>query len=253
MDTGGGRILERRLGAIGEGGVRVRNEDVLAAARISRDVLAASEARERAALERTAVGFRKDRPPIDVAGWTVVLVDDGVATGASARAGCQVVRARGAAGVVMAVPVAPSGWAETLGDAADSYVCPCTPRNFAGVGQFYEDFSQTSDMEVVDCLARADAAVARGAAGERLRLPGNGGAPREGVMCERLLIVGSHDPVVLGLNRQARARLRCPSDLAVVPGATHLFEEPGTLPAVACLAGEWFTRHMTPASDARTA
>ena len=380
------RQPELAMGAIGEGGVRVLNDDVVRASGISAEELAQVEVHERAVLDRRSREYRGSSPLSDVAGRSVVLVDDGIATGASARAACEVVRARGADQVVMAVPVAPRDWTDRLGDAADVYVCPHTPRDFFGVGQFYADFSQTDDAEVVACLARAGSASAdveeaghgarpRGtgvpwdgevtiAAGS-VRMPGELSVPRDaravvvfahgsgssrhstrnrfvarvlnraglgtllfdllseqeagdranvfdvGLLADRLttavrwlraqpetqgaevglfgastgaaaalwaaaepdadvaaivsrggrpdlaeprlaqvtaptlLIVGGHDPGVLDLNRQARVQLGCPSDLAVVPGATHLFEEPGTLSNVAQLACEWFTTHLT--------
>ena len=96
---------------------------------------------------------------------TVVIVDDGIATGATARAACQVVRARGARGVVMAAPVGPPDAAERLGEEADSCVCLATPPGFLAIGQFYDDFGQTDDTEVLACLARAQTRSA--AHGER--------------------------------------------------------------------------------------
>lgn len=388
------RRPELAMGAVGEDGVRVLNEDVLSASGVSSEELAAIEARERAVLTHRARIYRKDSPPADVTGRTVILVDDGVATGATARAACAVVRARGAARVVMAVPVAPPGWTDRFGDAADVYVCPYTPWGFSGVGQFYADFSQTDEAEVVACLARANRTSGNAEdagngvpqsstgvlhqrevaiAADAVRLPGELTVPADaravavfahgsgssrhsarnqfvartlnraglgtllfdlltpqeasdramvfdvGLLAARLrtavhwlleqpetqgaevglfgastgaaaalwaaaepdvgiaaivsrggrpdlaeprlaqvtaptlLIVGGHDPVVLDLNRQARAELLCPCDLVVVPGATHLFEEPGALPEVARLACEWFTRHLAAASSARSA
>ena len=97
---------ELAMGAIGEGGVRILNDDVLRMAMVDGTELALVERRERIELERRARRFRDDRPPIAIRGRTVVVVDDGMATGASARAACQVARAQGAMRVVMAVPVA---------------------------------------------------------------------------------------------------------------------------------------------------
>jgi putative phosphoribosyl transferase len=376
---------ELGMGAIGEDGVRIINDEIVRAAGVSEPELAAVEARERAELERRARRFRGDRPRTALAGRTAVIVDDGIATGSTARAACQVARAEGASRVLLAVPVAPVGWTARIGPDADECVALDTPEPFWAIGQFYADFSQTSDDEVADCLARAaerTAAVARAAApapadpqsrdeevevqagpvrlGGRLTVPdgasgivvfahGSGSsrhsprnryvaavlneaglgtllfdllttaeehdranvfdidllagrlvdatrwlrtqpegrvlpigyfgastgaaaalwaatepgagiaavvsrggrpdlaAPRLGsVTAPTLLIVGGHDDVVLDLNRQARAQLRCESHLAVVPGATHLFEEPGTLQAAAELARDWFTGHLAP-------
>ncbi|KOV11211.1 phosphoribosyl transferase, partial [Streptomyces sp. XY431] len=146
---------ELGMGAIGEDGVRVLNEQVLRPARVTPGQLAAVEARERAELERRARRYRGDRPPVDLRGRTVVVVDDGVATGSTARAACLIVRARGARRVVLAVPVAPEDWTERLGDVADELVCVGTPSPFFAIGEFYADFSQTGDAEVLRRLAEA--------------------------------------------------------------------------------------------------
>lgn len=369
---------ELGMGAIGEDGVRVVNRDIVRTAGVSEHQLAEVESRERTELERRAARFRDARPRVALEGRTAVLVDDGIATGSTARAACQVARAHGAQRVVLAVPVAPRGWTGRLGDAADEYVCLATPEDFAAVGQFYADFSQTTDEEVVALLRRAnrrapagngagrsprdeDVTVHAGALplGGRLTLPagaagvvvfahGSGSSrhsPRNrfvadvlhhaglgtllfdllttdeehdrsnvfdiDLLAERLvgvtrwlraepdvdglpvgyfgastgaaaalwavaepgadvaavvsrggrpdlagprlsqvtaptlLVVGGHDDVVLELNREALARLEaCESELVVVPGATHLFEEPGTLEAAAEAARDWFLRHL---------
>lgn len=146
---------ELAMGAIGEGGVRILNDEVIRPAGVSQTDLAAVEARERVELERRAQRFRGGRARLPLAGRTVVIVDDGVATGSTARAACQVARAQGAARVVVAVPVAPRGWTERLGGDADESVCLDTPEPFIAIGQFYADFDQTSDEEVVACLERA--------------------------------------------------------------------------------------------------
>ena len=376
---------ELGMGAIGEDGVRIINDEIVGMARISESDLAAVEARERAELERRARRFRGDRPRIPLTGRTAVIVDDGIATGSTARAACQVARAEGAARVVLATPVAPAGWTARIGHDADECIALDTPEPFWAIGQFYADFSQTSDDEVVECLAlAAERAPAMAGASTRVpddsqsrdeevevhagpvRLGGHltlpdgatavvvfahgsgssrhsprnryvaavlneaglgtllfdlltageehdranvfdidllgrrlvdvtrwlraqpaagslpigyfgastgaaaalwaatepgadiaavvsrGGRPdlagqRLGaVMAPTLLIVGGDDDVVLDLNRRAQAQLRCESRLAVVPGATHLFEEPGTLQAAAGLARDWFTSHLAP-------
>ena len=84
-----------------------------------------------------------------------MVVDDGIATGSTARAACQVARAHGAARVVLAVPVAPPGWQARIGRDADELVCVATPRSFFAIGEFYADFAQTNDREVISCLERA--------------------------------------------------------------------------------------------------
>jgi putative phosphoribosyl transferase len=371
------------MGAIGEDGVRIINEEMVRMARVSESALAAIEVSERAELERRARRFRGDRPRIALQGRTAVIVDDGIATGSTARAACRVARAQGADLVVLAVPVAPSDWEARIGGDADECIALDTPQPFWAIGQFYKDFSQTSDEEVVECLTSAaearpaqvatsagitddppsqdeevevragpvrlaghltlppeptgvvvfahgsgssrhsprnryvaavlnraglgtllfdlltpveehdranvfdigllasrlvevtgwlrtqpvagtlpigyfgastGAAAALWAAAEHradiAAIVSRGGrpdlaAPRLGkVTAPTLLIVGGNDDVVLDLNRRAQAQLRCESRLAVVPGATHLFEEPGTLQAAAELARDWFTSHL---------
>jgi predicted phosphoribosyltransferase len=116
--------------------------------------LADIETAERAELERRAARFRGDRGRIDLTGKTAIVIDDGIATGATARAACQVVRALGAARIVLATPVAPPGLEHRLFDVADEFVCLDQPRHFAAVGQFYDKFDQTTDAEVISALAR---------------------------------------------------------------------------------------------------
>ena len=146
---------ELGMGAIGEDGIRVVNESVVRVAGVSPEDLARVEQRERAELERRAERFRGDRPRIPVDGRTVVVVDDGIATGSTARAACQVARAQGAARVVLAVPVAPPGWAARFEGDADELACVANPEPFHAIGQWYRDFSQTTDEQVVACLAQS--------------------------------------------------------------------------------------------------
>ncbi|MFD8260487.1 phosphoribosyltransferase family protein [Streptomyces griseoluteus] len=375
---------ELGMGAIGEGGVRVINDEVVRAARVTPYEMSEVEAREREVLEGRARRYRGRREPTALTGRTVLVVDDGVATGSTARAACRIARARGAARVVLAVPVAPHDWTARLGADADELVCPHTPWDLYAIGQFYVDFSQTGDDEVVACLEEAlarpagarrapagratpvdrEAVVRAGPLVLRGQLTGPAGAlgivvfahgsgssrhsPRNRVVAAglnraglgtllfdllteeeetdrtnvfdtdllarrltdatgwlreqpeaqalavgyfgastgaaaalwaaaepdariaavvsrggrpdlagprlpavtapTLLIVGGHDRLVLRLNREAQARLRCENELAVVPGATHLFEEPGSLEQVTALARGWFTDHMAPAA-----
>lgn len=368
---------ELGFGAIGEGGVRVISEDIVRRSRARREELATVERAEEAELARQARRFRAHRPRLPLRGRTVIIVDDGIATGATAAAACQVVRAQGAARVVLAVPVAPPDSLDSLRAEADEVVCLATPRAFRAVGEWYEDFSQTSDEEVAALLAEAageavETEVEVDAGGVRLlgdlNLPEGAGAvvmfahgsgssrhsPRNrlvaaalnraglgtllfdlltveeeadranvfdiGTLARRLaaatrwlrerepvrigyfgastgaaaallaagtfaatngdgtgngagetdigavvsrggrpdlagprladvraptlLIVGGRDTRVLDLNRQALTELHCECRLEVVPRATHLFEEPGTLDRVAELARDWFTMHL---------
>jgi putative phosphoribosyl transferase len=140
---------ELAMGAIGEGGIQIANEDVIRAARITNDQWTAVVDREATELERRAQRYRGDRPPVPLAGCVAVLVDDGIATGATATAACQVARARGAARIVLAVPVASRRAIEALRSAVDEIVCLETPAAFRAVGEWYENFSQTTEDEVV--------------------------------------------------------------------------------------------------------
>ena len=146
---------ELAMGAIGEHGTRVLDERVVRMAGISADQLHDVEARERAELERRVRRYRSGRRPEPLAGRTALIVDDGVATGSTAQAACQVARAMGAARVVLAVPVAPPDWGDRLARHADELVSVATPEPFMAVGQWYRDFSQVSDDDVVRLLGAA--------------------------------------------------------------------------------------------------
>ena len=146
---------ELAMGAIGEGNVRLLLPETVARAGVTPEAVAAVERRERAELQRRATRFRGDRAPIPLAGRVAVIVDDGIATGSTARVACQVARAQGAARVVLAVPVAPVNWVRGLHDAADELIALVTPREFYAIGLWYSDFSQSSDEEVVSCLRSA--------------------------------------------------------------------------------------------------
>ncbi len=146
---------ELAMGAIGEDDVRVINDEVVRMAHVTADEIATVERRERDELDRRASRFRRGRPRIPLAGKAVVIVDDGVATGSTARAACLVARAEGAARVVLATPVAPYDWTIRLADAADEFVAVHTPVDFHAVGQFFRDFTQTDDEQVVELLRDA--------------------------------------------------------------------------------------------------
>ena len=382
---------ELAMGAVGEGGVTVVNDEVVRHLHMSEAELSTVAARERDVVAVRALRFRPDRPALSLEDKVAVIVDDGIATGSTAHAACGVARAAGAALVVLAVPVAPADCHPEHWPEVDEFVCLQRPGQFWAVGQFYDDFGQTTDDEVVALLKLAAAASAPLADGEALEygepvrhiaperatvdedvdvaiagtalqghvtLPagateivlfahGSGssrhsprnryvatvlqegglgtllfdlltpaeeghrsnvfdidllaerlvtvtdwvvrqpwGAPlqvgyfgastgaaaalaaaavrtrqiaavvsRGGrpdlampvldkVTAPTLLIVGGWDEMVLELNRRALRQLHCENELAVVPGATHLFEEPGTLAQAARLARDWFVDHL---------
>lgn len=143
---------ELAMGAIGDDGVRILLPETIRRAGVTPDALAAVERRERAELRRRVERFRGDRTRVPLAGRVAVVIDDGIATGSTARAACQVARAQGAARVVLAVPVAPSGWVHWLREVADELIALETPAELRAIGMWYSDFSQSSDEEVVACL-----------------------------------------------------------------------------------------------------
>ncbi|MBH0122735.1 phosphoribosyltransferase [Rhodococcus sp. HM1] len=143
---------ELAMGAIAEGGARILNEEVLRRGRIGEDSLARVEYRERAELERRARLLRGDRARIPIAGRTVVLVDDGLATGATAAAACLAARAEGAERVVVAIPVASPEAVRRIRTVADEVVCPEQPTDQDSVGAAYEDFHQLTDSEATELL-----------------------------------------------------------------------------------------------------
>ncbi|WP_406831342.1 phosphoribosyltransferase family protein [Pedococcus sp. KACC 23699] len=370
---------ELAMGAVGEGGYRVLDTELVRRAQVTPRELDSVERHARRVLQDQVTRFRRGRPPVDLTGRTVVIVDDGVATGATARVAAQVARHLGAGRVLLGVPVAPAQVADGL-EGFDQVVCLATPQPLVAVGVHYRDFSPTSDDEVVvlldtarrrardrspgpgpDCdlevvvpvggpgglglgghlhLPEAPAGIvvfAHGSGssrhsprnqfvasvlheagmgtllmdllavteeGVRSRVfdidllaqrllvarrwvagrpeaagvavgffgastgaaaalvaaatPGSqvaavvsrGGRPDlaagrlRDVRAPTLLIVGGEDHEVLELNRQALGELRCSRQLSVVPGATHLFEEPGTLAEAALLARDWFVHHL---------
>ncbi len=148
---------ELGIGAIAPGGVRVLDEETIALLRVTPreiDAVAAEEAAEMARRERL---FREGRPALDLSGRTVILVDDGLATGVTARAAVRAIRTRQPRRIVLAVPVCAPETAAALRGEVDDLICVESPPDFIAVGRWYEDFDQTSDQEVIDLLARAHA------------------------------------------------------------------------------------------------
>jgi putative phosphoribosyl transferase len=368
---GAPRNPEYGIGAVAEDGTGVIDARAAERVGVSGEQLDAMIEREAGELRRRVTAYRGDRPPIPVEGRTVVVVDDGVATGLTDVAALRALRKRRPRELILAVPVCAPDAGRRLVEEADRLICLQAPSSFMGVGQWYEDFSQTSDAEVIALLDEAgrpaaadaeedvtipagdvrlpgDLRVPQGASGVVLFAHGSGSSrhsPRsvevardlnrqglgtllfdlltEGesrdranvfdieLLCARLLaatgwvrsrpdlealrigyfgastgaaaalcaaaeaaddvsavvsrggrpdlagdrlarvraptllIVGSEDSEVLELNRRARERLGGPSELAIVEGATHLFEEPGAMAVVSRLAGDWFERHLS--------
>ena len=148
---------ELAMGAIASGGVQVVDRRIVDAMRVSRDAFAVVVDSEREELSRRERLFRGDRPPLDVRGKIVILVDDGLATGATMLAAIQAIHTRQPARVVTGVPVASPSTAAAVRVRVDELVCLATPRHFQAVGLWFEDFSQTTDAEVRELLAHSQA------------------------------------------------------------------------------------------------
>lgn len=144
---------ELAMGAIGEDGVRVIDSRVVRLARINQDQISIVENRERLELERRVAAFRRGRKRVELKGATALVIDDGIATGSTARAATEVVRKLGASRVVVAAPVASPEAVRMLSTIADDIVYMAAPDGFLSIGEFYGDFSPTSDSEVVSLLA----------------------------------------------------------------------------------------------------
>lgn len=143
---------ELGIGAVAPG-VRVLDTDLIARLGVSEAYLEREIAREEEEIERRTRSYRGERAPVDLHGTTAVIVDDGIATGGTARAAIAWARAHGAARVVLAVPVAPPETVRTLEAEADDVVALRTPAWFRAVGEWYEDFTQVTDQEVIAALA----------------------------------------------------------------------------------------------------
>lgn len=147
---------ELAMGAIASGGVRVMNDDVLRHVAVPQQAIEEVAAREERELVRREKSYRDDRPPLDVRGKTVVIVDDGLATGSTMRAAVRALRRMEPHKIVVAVPVAAQSTCAEFRGEADDIVCLTTPEPFQAVGLWYEDFSQTTDSEVHNLLGRAN-------------------------------------------------------------------------------------------------
>lgn len=145
---------EVAMGALASGGVRVLNEDVVGWYRIPPAAIEAIAREEQAELERREHAYREDRTAVDLQGKTVLLIDDGLATGSTMKAAVQAVRAHHPARIVVAVPVGSPETCREFAEVADEIVCGREPQMFRAVGQWYVDFSQTTDEEVRDLLRK---------------------------------------------------------------------------------------------------
>ncbi|MCV7254499.1 phosphoribosyltransferase [Mycobacterium hackensackense] len=144
---------ELAMGALASGGGLVLNRDLMDKLRVTEEQLQETIRAETAELHRREWAYRGNRPPPDIEGRSVILVDDGLATGASMFAAVRAVRAGGPAAVVVAVPVGSDSTCRALRAEADAVICACSPQDFSAVGQVYDDFRQTSDDEVRRLLA----------------------------------------------------------------------------------------------------
>ena len=143
---------ELAMGAVSEGGVLVTNDEIVRIAKITPQEFALIATREREEVEKRAKRLRGDRPQVSLNGRIALIVDDGIATGSSAQAACKVARAQGAAKVLLAAPVASANAVGLLSNDADEVICLQIPNPFFAVGEWYQDFSATTDEEVADLL-----------------------------------------------------------------------------------------------------
>jgi putative phosphoribosyl transferase len=155
---------ELAMGAIASGGVRVLNEEIIRHLGIFEDVIARISANERRELERREFAYRGGRAAPDIAGKKVILVDDGLATGATMRAAVNAIKAQGPEKLIVAVPTGAPDTCDMIRKMVDEIVCLITPTPFGGVGAWYQDFSQTSDREVQQLLKEAEELVSEASA-----------------------------------------------------------------------------------------
>lgn len=146
---------ELAMGAIASGGVRVLNSEIVRGLDIPDNTIAAVANREEQELRRRDQAYRGDRPPAELRGRRIILVDDGLATGATMRAAVAALRHNGSSRIVVAVPVAPAATVETLRKETDEVICLAMPEPYYAIGLWYENFAQVTDQEVRDLLTRA--------------------------------------------------------------------------------------------------
>lgn len=146
---------ELAMGAVGEGGIVIRNEEVIRTANIGTDDFALAKSREIKEVRDRSTKFREGRSPVSLKKRLALIVDDGIATGATAQAACDVAHALGAEKVILAVPICSREAVSALSSKADEVICLDAPENFFAVGQWYEDFSPVSDEDVIELLRKA--------------------------------------------------------------------------------------------------
>ncbi|MDG6773270.1 phosphoribosyltransferase [Thiomicrorhabdus sp. ZW0627] len=146
---------ELAMGAIASGGIKVLNTQVIRAYAISDDAIKEVEQKEREELKRREKAYRGDHPHPELSGKTVILVDDGLATGSTMHAAIDAVLQQNPKSIVVAVPVAPPDTVYALRNKVDEVICPIQPEPFSSIGQWYNDFSQVSDEEVTEQLSQA--------------------------------------------------------------------------------------------------
>ena len=151
---------ELAMGAIASGDIVVINDDVVKALAISPEAFAAAVEHERQELARREAIYRGNRPPLDVEGKTVILIDDGLATGSTMRTAVTALRNKNPARIVVAVPIGAASTCAELRSIADDCVCAIAPEHFRAVGLWYDDFAQTDDAEVCDMLSRSTEPIA---------------------------------------------------------------------------------------------
>jgi predicted phosphoribosyltransferase/dienelactone hydrolase len=229
---GAPRQPEFGIGAIGEDGTVVIDPGAIRALGIGRAELDQVIAREQAELERRRARYRRDHPMVDVSARDVILVDDGIATGVTAAAAARVLRARGAARVIVAVPICPAGAQDALGAHFDGFVSLASPASFGSVGAWYRDFRQTSDEEVVRLLAESRRRQPRTSAPDRITVtdPERSIETGDGVRLagSMLLPVGARGLVIFahgsGSGRLSPRNLAVADQLAQMRFATLLFD-----------------------------
>lgn len=146
---------ELAFGAVGEDGAIFLNEHIIKELAISKDIQLRIESRERQEISKRAERFRRNQKPLDIKGRAVIIVDDGIATGATMQVACLVAKARGASEVIVAAPVAARDSVKKLQSVTDSCIVLSFPENFSAVGQWYEDFTTTTDDDVIRILQKS--------------------------------------------------------------------------------------------------